>query len=381
MSKKRQLPSDQPSLAKTAKTNTSSLKPVERRAAVTVERTVIAKRRDSWQLSDNDANAAMALMQADGLTEKEMNDDLRVFLYAKGIMGKKKPMVRKSKFHYLLNPNGTVEEVRTLKSARERLRRIVVKGEEGQDISSGSSLFDKFVAKHSEWGPKSSFVVFRDHMLLKDKPHAYVERIQLSGLCYMHAPVILQHYLVAMFSSETVPMLDMAIYLKKHISAEGLERRIWRNEGGSSLAFLEQILIQDPASNFLPCPWDDEAKIESCLKKYGPALISCFKVEDAFDSDKPTHIGPRAGKPTGIHAMVLVGIRKQGKTIRYLVQNWWKKKAFVEMDREYLRSCGGILNFVMTKQTAMGTYPTNSFDHVECEMLDATETFILERAI
>jgi len=34
--------------------------------------------------------------------------------------------------------------------------------------------------------------------------------------------------------------------------------------------------------------------------------------------------------------MVLVGARKEGESIRYLFQNWWKKKPFVEVDVEYL---------------------------------------------
>ena len=364
--RKRTRSPDPPSSSKTAKTN----------VAVTKEIAVIEKHRDSWKLSDDDANYAIALMKADGLTDDEMKDDLRVFLYAKGIMKDKSKAVRKEEFDNLLNPDGAMvsDKVRKkLKLARERLRRIVVKGEVGKNFNEEASLFDAFVTNHPEWGPGKSFVVFRDHELLKDKPHAYVERVQLSGLCYMHAPVILQHFLVAMFSDDAIPMLDMAIYLKKHISAKLLERRIWDDEGGDSQTFLKNILVKTPTPMFLARSGTDE--LESYLKSFGPALISRFEVEEAFDSVNWQHIGSMTTASKGNHAMVLVGIRKEGDATRYLVQNWWKKKAFVEMDGEYLSACGAVVNFVQTQQTAMGAYPNNAHDHVECEMLDAQETF------
>ena len=362
-SRKRKILPDPPSSSKAAKIS----------AGVTTEVAVIEKRRDSWKLSDDDANSAMALMKADGLTDDEMKDDLRVFLYAKGIMRDKKPVVRKSEFNDLLNPNGSVEEVRKLKLARERLRRIVVKGEVGKNFDEEASLFDAFVAEHPEWGPENSFVVFRDHELLKDKQHAYVERVQLSGLCYMHAPVIVQHYLVAMHSHDAVPMLDMAVYLKMHMSAEALERHIWLNKGGDSKVFLEKILIQDPVPVFDSVSAKHD--LESSLCQYGPCLVSGFKVETDFNSSTWQHIGKKKIVSTGLHAMVLVGFRKQGNGIRYLLQNWWKKKPFIEVDADYLESCGAIAHFVKTAQDRMGEFPTNSHDHVECEMLDAEETF------
>jgi hypothetical protein len=365
-SRKRKISPDPPSSSKACKIS----------AGVTAEVAAIEKRRDSWKISDDDANSAMALMKADGLTDEEMQDDLRIFLYAKGIMRDEESVVRKKKFDNLLNPDGALvsDEARTkLKSARERLRRIVVKGEVGKNFDEAASLFDAFVAKHPEWGPEKSFVVFRDHQLLKGKQHAYVERVQLSGLCYMHAPVILQHYLVSMHSHDAVPMLDMAVYLKKHMSAEALERHIWLNKGGDSHAFLEKILVQDPVPVFDSVSAKHD--LASSLLQYGPGLVSGFKVEKKFNSDKWKHIGTQKIDSTGLHAMVLVGFRKQGNGIRYLLQNWWKTKPFIEVDADYLESCGAIAHFMKTVQDRMGEFPTNSHDHVECEMLDAEEIF------
>jgi hypothetical protein len=92
-----------------------------------------------------------------------------------------------------------------------------------------------------QWLPESSFVVFRYHPLFAQKPHAYVERIQPSGFCYMHAPVVLQHYLVSTHSDLPVSMLDMAVYLRKFLSSTALEDRISKDYGGDPKEFLESI--------------------------------------------------------------------------------------------------------------------------------------------
>jgi len=338
-------------------------------------------RRESWQLTDGDVNAAIALMASDGLTDKEMKDDLRVFLYAKGILREKTSVVRKAEFDDLLNPDDAMvsdEERQNLQSSRKRLRRIVETGEVGKDVNAKASYFDDFVSQHPKWGPATSFVVFRDHELLKDKKHAYAERVQLSGLCYMHAPVILQHYLVAMHSQDAVPMLDMAIYLRKHMSAEALYNHIWSNKGGDSKVFLEKILLQDPVP--LIHSFSPDFDLESSLHQYGPGLVSGFKVDKNFDSKLWEHIGMRKidSDLSGRHAMVLVGIRKENDVPRFLLQNWWKEKPFVEVDADYLVSCGALIHFVRSVQNQMGQFPTNSHNHVECEMLDAEETFAPE---
>ena len=91
-----------------------------------------------------------------------------------------------------------------------------------------------------------SYVVFRDHHDLNSKPHALVERFQTSGLCYMHAPVVLQHSLVAMTNTEKIPMLDMVKYLRMYMPPKELHYHVWENQGGDSLDFLTHILNSPP---------------------------------------------------------------------------------------------------------------------------------------
>jgi hypothetical protein len=156
-----------------------------------------------------------------------------------------------------------------------------------------------------------------------------------------------------------------------------LIRHIWDNEGGDSRAFLEKILLPDPEPVLSSC--DAMANLRAAMNLYGPGLVQGFKVEASFaDSSNWQHLGVRAGPSTGLHAMVLVGHRKEGNSDRYLLQNWWKSKPFVEVDSQYLESCGVVIHFVKTPQPDMGAFPVNAHDHVECELLDAPETFAPE---
>jgi hypothetical protein len=138
------------------------------------------------------------------------------------------------------------------------------------------------VRDHPEWSAGSSYVIFRDHKLLKGKPHAYVERVQMSGLCYMHAPVVMQHYLVAMSSVDKVPMLDIAKYMKRYMPVSSLSRHILEDFGGQSFEFLENILIQNPRPVFVDCDLANPQSICKLMRKFGPGLLSHFMVSDEF---------------------------------------------------------------------------------------------------
>ncbi|KAI3650455.1 hypothetical protein MP228_003936 [Amoeboaphelidium protococcarum] len=141
-------------------------------------------------------------------------------------------------------------------------------------------------------------------------------------------------------------------------------------------AFLVNILAQNANPRLLNRSGGDE--MESCLKSFDPALVLAFRVEEAFDSDTWQHLGRSSVEAKGYHAMMLVGVIKEDDQYRYLLQNWWKRKALVEVDAECLQSCFASITFVQTPQTSIGSFPTNASEHVECEMLDAQETFTSE---
>ncbi|EPZ31551.1 hypothetical protein ROZALSC1DRAFT_30572 [Rozella allomycis CSF55] len=197
----------------------------------------------------------------------------------------------------------------------------------------------------------------------------------------MHAPVVLQHYLVAMTNQQRIPMLDMVSYLRKKMPAKTLYNHIWENEGGSSLSFLKIILHDKPMATemeFFKGKNLLTANLASNLEDYGPALISNFQVSSQFkDMNQWQHLGKDDGKILGSHAMVLVGYRIVNGQVRYLVQNWWKQKAYIEVDASYLANCDATITFFLKKQTQMGDFDSNHEALVECDA-DACEQQELE---
>ena len=340
---------------------------------------------EEWKLEKSDIENAEKLFAEDynegeGKKRKRRTTSpskLLLFLYAKGILAEEDSVIRKRRFKLLL-----AAETDKLKKALERLTTIVEKGETTPTRlkMEADSVFDDFVTKHKEWKAEDSFVVFRDHQNLKGKSHALVERFQKSGLCYMHACVVVQHYLVAMNNDKEVPMLNMAEYLKKYMPGDRLYQHIWNNKGGDSLDFLENILKEKPGVDGIASRQTDTLcndDLDALLKSYGPGLVSGFAVAKDFIGTDWQHLGKYLEKCEGRHAMVLVGYRIADGKKRYLLQNWWKSKPYVEVDVEYLLSSKAAIHFIKEKQMEMGDYPTNLEALVECESgIDASENFI-----
>lgn len=342
---------------------------------------LFADLKEEWNLDQVAIQRASDLYSADYSAYQEGSEPskLLLFLYAKGILAQKSSVVRKNEFESLLH-----HQTSELEKALERLKAIVEKGETSpirQELEP-QSFFEEFVLKHPEWASKDSFVVFRDHPDLQGKSHALVERFQKSGLCYMHACVVVQHYLVAMNNQEEVPMLNMAEYLKKYMKSDELYEHIWNNKGGDSLNFLESILKKRPASDgiFNCSNRNDLDSMENLLKSDGPALVSGFYVTQDFTGNDWQHLGNHQGTNVlGKHAMALVGYRVVDGKTHYLLQNWWKSKPYVEVDSDYLLSSRAIIHFIKDKQTEMGKYPVSFETLVECEYgMDASENFIPE---
>jgi hypothetical protein len=178
------------------------------------------------------------------------------------------------------------------------------------------------------------------------------------------------------------PMLDMGEYLKKYVHGTGLHRHIWEDHGGDSFEFFKNILPEKLGPHdtvgFSGSLLDIDMSV--LLRKYGPALVSGFKVTRDFSSRSLVHVGEPEPECLGRHAMVLIGCRvdDRGKR-RYLLQNWWKSKPYVELDDDHFASSCSTIHFIKKKQFTMGNFPTSLEEYVECEQgLDASETFTLE---
>jgi hypothetical protein len=332
---------------------------------------------DEWKLGKSEIERAEKLFAQDYPQDySQATSKLLLFLYAKGLLAKMKSVVRRTIFNDLLEA-----ETPELQEALGRLKTIVEIGETAPARAEMNSMFDEFVASHPEWDRGHSFVAFRDHPRLRGKSHALVERLQRSGLCYMHAGVVVQHYLVAMSNDGEVPMLNIAEYLKKYMSGDSLYEHIWNNKGGDSLGFLKKILKEKPRAGGIVSRYFSEVlrnnDLDRLLMRYGPGLVSGFAVAEEFTRPDWQHLGNYTVEESkGYHAMVLVGYRVVDGKKRYLLQNWWESKPYVEVDVDYLRSSDASVHFVKKKQMEMGDYPTNHESLVECDPgIDASENF------
>jgi len=274
------------------------------------------------------------------------------------------PELQAMRFKYLEDPNLAASEDLSeyYRKAQRRLLHLFdpTRATSKEEVPSDVHQFtpEEFTGYDSE------NVFFLKH------PKSQVQRLQLSGLCYMHAPAVVQHYRIA--DNHKVPMLDIKEFVRKNFDAAQLERHIFDNQGGDSRSFLQSII--QPDSVVVPSGVDTHADY---FAKYGAGLISQFQVhENFYDTNVRKHYGPPSGKLVGLHSMALVGHRKakDGKR-NYLLQNWWKAKQFVEIDEEYLEKSGAsVFFFIKTPQTEIPTnFPQVIGKYFELEAIDKPE--------
>ena len=295
-------------------------------AQLAVVKKHMQEKAEKWNLSKEAIEAAAQLMLSDGqrLPRDHERGTVLLFLYAKGISRQKASAERRAQFATLLTPDGIYEE------SLQRLRRLVLEGERSENVLDECNSFTRFLDSVPTWQDNAaSYVAFRDNPRISC---GLLERVQLSGLCYMHAPIVLQAYLVAMHSGSqtgTSKMLDLADYIRKYRTAQELEDHIFRDEGGSSRVFLAQILANASGLVGFDCGSMVEEdvgqaiidKIISKLKEFGPALVSGFMVTENFQDPKiHEHLGRDSSAEVGLHAMVLVGHRKESGQDRFLLQ-------------------------------------------------------------
>jgi hypothetical protein len=84
---------------------------------------------------------------------------------------------------------------------------------------------------------------------------------------------------------------------------------------------------------------------------------------------------------TGRHAMILLGVRSPsvGDTSRtFLLQNWWKKKQFVECTEKYLEACGAEAIFVRDHSKILSALPRVDGVYAEAADIDHEEAYYPE---
>jgi hypothetical protein len=315
-----------------------------------------------WKLEASTVDEAAA--EARALFDS--SDNGIVFLLAKGVLRDKlRPQRMRESFELVLNPPDAEWQAR-----RKRLDRLVqVEGDRAWDSApEGWQTLDQWRAAVPGWEDKDIFHL-RHGVLLP-------QRCQLSGLCYIHAPEVLQHYLVSLTDKTHKGMIDMVKLIRENFGADHLERHVFDDAGGSSLATLKAIL--EPGSECFSTRSSDFAR---CLERYGPGLVTSFGVhQDFHGAQAPSYDGKPAGDFVGHHAMVLIGARQDGGGKRFfLLQNWWRQSQFVEVSEAYLKACGATVYFVETKQTRIpDEFPVQLRLVAENESVDKPERLMCE---
>jgi hypothetical protein len=231
----------------------------------------------------------------------------------------------------------------------------IINGDIHNHMISFDEEFNKFCEIIPEWKEDNVILFWKFYPTLRT---IKVLRRQLSGLCYMHAPVVLQHYMSTILHGDNnFKMIDVARFISEHWSAKEIVDYIERDLGGKSIMFLEQITEHlEYESISIPSKSRKILYDETCeellrqLEKK-PALVSGFDVDENFQKEGLAFKGIKNKTHVGFHAMLLIGGRKgvdiNGEIEYYfLLQNWWLNRFFIEVTGEYMNSCKAQLYFV-----------------------------------
>lgn len=257
--------------------------------------------------------------------------------------------VRKAHWKCMAEPEGCVEKEKNYyHDARARLDVIYESG----DTASNTRPSEAHVFTKEEFSgyDASGSILYYVH------EDACIQRYQKSRLCYMHAVAMVQYYSIVRYrKKKDLPLdhtvLDIASFIREKFEPDELERHIFHNSGGRSEKELLRIL--QPGSVVKSVHITDISGVIHNLKEYGPALVANFKVFPDFENNSiHKHYGSenKGKEDNGGHAMVLVGYKYEEGKHYFLIQNWWLKKQFLEVDHDYFLSCQAKLFFVETEQ-------------------------------
>lgn len=210
----------------------------------------------------------------------------------------------------------------------------------------------------------TAVVFFRDIV-----PGSFVARHMASigkrSCSFLLAPSVVVHYLMAHYyrSSSSKDVLDASLYMQHGMPRHQLWRYIQFGIGSSrsilqALTGVPMAHIRTLDPGFLHSEPGADATVLHLLTTFGPALVSFFSTHKSFmEADRTTYVGAQDQEPClGQHAMVMVGWTREGG--RYLLQNWWQDKQFVEVDLAYVASRGGHLVWVMQPVENNSPWPT-----------------------
>ena len=332
--------------------------------------------------------SALRKARADGFDIDILNDQDKVkliFLYSRDIGSAiRNREERVERMSFFLNPENSGDKKfqrfeRLLRTTGDKTFQDCPTKWQKYPFEEGDILFD--------WmNKRASFTVFFHHNL------NVMQRRQLDGNCPLHAVIVLHAYLVQMGTKQDHGMLDLSKLVRRGFNDKQLGKYILENAGGSAIAVATQVLTGDGRNENFFFRLKHIPEIRELLKQFGPALVTNFAVDESFrTSDCLSFAGePNTGQfESTRHSMLLVGFRQEfdggshcctiglcgnrrPSATWFLLQNWWRKKQFVQVSAEYLEACEAKLTFFKEKQTR-SLYPSVSTHFAEATIDDGYE--------
>ena len=232
------------------------------------------------------------------------------------------------------------------------------------------------IAHLTDWkNDDSAYIFYRDDDDIKEKSDALVQRVDCpdsTTMCYLQAPVVLQRCLIAKYRQNDGPfeMIDIKKFVSNHLTSDQLLRHFYM-QCCTSMEIMRSILAPDSHIELNGFSTIDP----SFMKKYGPGLITGFRVHSDFlDESVLVHSGLATGTFVGCHSMLLVGVKGSGESKIFMLQNWWRRKQFVQVSTSYLADCFPLIYFVRTPQTEIDKrYPVVYGGYAESGGVDAED--------
>lgn len=314
-----------------------------------------------WFLTSSNYEASANYLLSDesdlaiqSIVFSETEIDALAYLYARQIFRES----RLINFMWILFPHTAevaVDRVKKYAQAHNRLFNLIERKRDFPQptVPDMVQSFAQAIAGLDEWkSDENTYIFYRDDEFVKKRSDAIVQRVDSAdstSLCYLQAPAVLQRCLIAKYSQADGPvgMLDINQYLSKNMNSDQLFRHFF-TRGGNSIEILRSILTPGSYVDII----DIYGINVDVIKRYGPGLITRFKVySDFLNENVHVHSGLPTGTFIGDHCMLLVGVKGSGESKTFLVQNWWRKKQYIQISRSYLIACLPIVYFVHTPQT------------------------------
>lgn len=323
---------------------------------------LLREKQQDWNLPEMQLEQAAERIAADEVIYEVANNEHVLFAYSKLLFASQTPQERKRKL--LLNSKPLASEMIGI---RNRLKLVF-----GLDsITYEAASYHTFMDQHPEW-KKNSNVVVNKRLADRLQPTAN----SANTFCSLSAPITLAYYLGQ-------EVINLPVYLMQHAPPQLLEDLIWNKRGVNSHKFFNSIAGGTTAQLEDDITEVTAEALESKLRECNtPALVSQMRLPQSFLFDLDTYsycddgdgYQPSGGKAK--HSMLLVGSRRtteNGNNTRFLLQNWWKDKPFVEVDAAFLKRYGAEVRFA--KPATMNNSQVFAMEEcaVECVALEAPE--------